>query len=159
MQEKKILFSTKGPGMSSTIGVVLLGIVLFVLGFIMAVTIEVPPRYVSKNTELTDTILQIMPFLVSGVGLLCIGISIIASKTYLEVYDDHVEGKAFLESSWNCNDFYLTYDKINNVTVGRIKNAIFQFNGVFIHTDSGVYKIAASTKVSSEIFRYFNSRG
>ncbi|MBE7049816.1 MAG: hypothetical protein E7394_03485 [Ruminococcaceae bacterium] len=154
--KKKLIISTKRTGLLSKFGGVFLGIAIILMGFIILMTVDTKPQYISNNTEFIDTVLQIIPYFITAIGVLCIAISVVSSKAYVDIYDDHIEGKAFMTSNWNCEDFYLTYDKINNITTGRIKNIAIEFNGIFIHTINGTYRIPTNKKFSKEIFRHFN---
>ena len=88
-----------------------------------------------------------------GLYLLVTGIIDIALKakfamSYIEIYDDYIKGKCIQNS--NVLDFSIKLSQLKNVSVGG--------KYVYLHTDSGVYKIMVFKDTSAKIMEYLNNR-
>ena len=92
------------------------------------------------------------PLFMLGVVALVWGITEMAlyfywSTAYLDVYDDHMEGKGIQQIE--VKNFYVKNSQIKNVTVSGMR--------VQIHSDMGEFKIVTSKKTASKIFNHFRS--
>ena len=92
------------------------------------------------------------PLFLMGVIALIWGIAEMAlyfywSTAYLDVYDDHMEGKGIQQIE--VKNFYVKNSQIKNITVSGMR--------LQIHSDAGEFKIITSKKTASKIYEYFRS--
>ncbi len=135
--------STKGKSGSKRIMYVVFACIIFLLSVIM-LTVAAGVRG-NDDFKALGIVISAIAF---AMGILCLLYGFIATSSYVDVYDDHIEGKALIGKKIALNSFYLKNHQIRSVTVDQ---------GVLcIHTDSGDLKIVCGKKASDKIFRLIN---
>lgn len=69
------------------------------------------------------------------------------ATAYIDVYDDHVEGKGIQQME--VRNFYVSNSQIKNVTISGMR--------VQIHSDMGEFRVVTNKEMATKIFNYFQS--
>ena len=136
---------------------IVFGIILMGLGVIFLFTFgfDLVEKAGRSGDELAVFMSFFPPLLPFFFGLILIGIAQSWSGTYVQVFSDHMEGKALVGSLGVVTNtrrkevFFLTFNRISHITV--------ESNVLKIHADGKEYKILTDSKYANEVFRLYNS--
>ena len=147
----QLIISTR----DTTRSYIMAGLCLFALDAVLLLCIVWPAaRDISCYSEnLQDSIPgELKSALVFGI-LGCIytaaigAVSILGSRTYVEVFEDHIEGVGFREGI-RLMDFNLSIERITNVT--------YKGSDLYFHSSGEKYRVRTNARTAKEIFAHFN---
>lgn len=81
------------------------------------------------------------------VDMLIAAAPLLRSKTYVDVFEDHLEGMG-MQQGLKLINFKLSNDKIVNVTCNGVD--------IYIHTNGEKYRVTTDVKTAKEIFDHYN---
>ena len=150
--DSKILFTTKGTNKDSVIKSFIIAAICVILGLIVVLFTKDlhinPYRGSASERALASGIIvgiTLAPFVFAFVS---IAKAVIDNLRYIELYEEHIEGKKLAMNNYGYNDIYLKFDQINSVSV---ESGYY----ICINTGSAIYK-ARSSK-AKEFMQVYNS--
>ena len=152
MNNQKPLYSTKNHGNGMRNVTLICGLIMLVFGVLLWASglaiesLEQYERYSSEESVFIGIALYILPFIIA---LLAFVMSFRYSGTYLDIYEDHIEGKGLVGIKY-MHSIYFTYDKIGNVTAEK--------SYLCIHADGKNFKISTTKEKAEEFFRFIKSK-
>ena len=148
----RIIFTTKGTNSDSVFKSFIVAIICLIIGLIMVFLlrgVRISPYRGSDGERAFAiaffVIIRIVPFLFA---VLAITKAIIDNLRYIELYEDHLEGRKLAMNNYGYNDIYLKFNLINSVSVEK---------GCYICINAGgaIYK-ARSSKAKEFMQVYYN---
>ena len=147
----KAIISSKGSTKALAVSALVslgVGLVIFIgiLGFVVN-KINSYPSYMLGwvSGKLYGIVLMLGVLLV--VDILLAAVPLLRSKTYVEVFEDHMEGMG-MQQWLKLMNFKLSNDKITNVTCNGLD--------IYIYTNGGKYRVTTDVKTAKAVFDYYN---
>lgn len=138
-----VIISTKNTNTKYKNTGIACAVLMCVLGFLVLCGYFFLSSHSSDDTLIVVLLLGI--FLI-GDGIITATLRYINASSYVDIYQDRVIGKGI--QNFSPLDFNLKFEQIDNVSVEGI--------WVYIHTNSGNYKVMTDKKTATEIFNYYN---
>ncbi len=91
---------------------------------------------------------MVLCIIILFIGLVTTIWRIFIFQTYVDVYNDHLEGKGL--TGLNIVNFYVRNEDIHNITNEK--------KSIFIHSTSGEFKIKTDRKSADKLYKYFVSK-
>lgn len=147
----KAIISTKGTTKALVMsGLVSLGtgLVIFIgiLCFVVNKINSYPSYVMNRVSGKLFGVVAILGVLLI-VDMLIAAVPILKSKTYVEVFENHMEGMG-MQQGLKLMNFKLSNEKITNVTCNGMD--------IYIHTNGGKYRVTSDVKTAKEVFDYYN---
>ncbi len=152
MYEKKPVIDTKGTGIGTKMVCVVAGIILTILGFIVFMNAEDVFEQRYNESEVEMMIRSFMFMIPTLIGLFVMILPAIWGGTYIQVFEDHIEGKGLVgDMVKNVKEtFYLSYNQISNITTSK--------NIVIINAGGKTYKVMTDKDTAQKVFQYCNEK-
>ncbi|MBE7054307.1 MAG: hypothetical protein E7391_08560 [Ruminococcaceae bacterium] len=149
---KEPVYDTKGTGIGQKFLMIIIGFIIMIGGFF--ILMELPDFFEKKHNE-SELEMFLRSFLMMApvwLGAALIGFSLLWNGTYIQVFDDHIQGTGLCGKNNNKETFYLTYKQIDNITTSK--------SIISINSAGKTYKVLANNDIAQKIFTYcYNKKG
>ncbi|MBE7036184.1 MAG: hypothetical protein E7403_02700 [Ruminococcaceae bacterium] len=139
-----LLISSKGNNKYRTVFLIL-GIICIIGSIIFFMTNVGAKTYYSRSQESLKMVGILITALLFCFGLLAFLFAFVRCNGYINVYEDHAEGKGL--QGKGMNTFYLSNNQIRSVT----QESYY----LCLHTDIGVFRIICDKKSRLEIMKFY----
>lgn len=140
---KKIM-STKGTNSRQKIAGILSGGVMIIVGIFAFAFAVYMSEYGQSSSSMALFILGVVALIW---GIMEIALNFYWATAYIDIYDDHMEGKGIQQIE--VRNFNINNSQIKNITTSGMR--------VQIHSDMGEFKIVTNKETAEKIFNYFQS--
>ncbi len=140
---KKAILSTRKTDTKRTTAAIAMSIIMCIMGIVVIAFYVFAADYIFDNSMIFILFLGL--FVIAD-GIVMIAINCFYAKTYIDIFEDRIEGKGL--QGMSLMDFNIKMDRIVNISVENMF--------IYIHTASGKYKIRTSKDTATKVFSYLN---
>ena len=142
----KLLMTTKNSAVARRKGGMIANLILILIGLgILIFSFFVFDRV---GVEFQSVLILFIALMILFDGIVQILILHFKTSSYVDIYDDHMEGKGM--QGLELKNFSLRNAEVNNITLSGTE--------INIHTNAGVFKITSNKQVADKIFNFYQSQ-
>ena len=126
------------------------GFIIYIIFIISGFGVLLFGILVKNNTSSKPApIITVIALLIITVGLIQILRLHFTAYSYLNIYEDHIEGKG--TQGLKLKTFSLKLKEINYITT----SAVIGGTKIYIHSASGIFEILTDTNIAEKVFDYY----
>ena len=142
----KLLMTTKNSAAARRKGGIIMNLVLILIGLgILVFSFSV---FDKVGVEFQSVLILFIALMLLFDGIVQILLLHFKTSSYVDIYDDHMEGKGM--QGLELKNFSLKNVEVKNITVSGME--------IDIHTNAGVFKITSNKQVADKVFNLYQSQ-